>query len=142
MRKFWLVVVIFCGMYIAPNGAWAQDTHSDLPDTPSASAEAKHGDQVQREVSWRSLPKDFFHDQKNIWSFPAQLAKGRHWVPTLAVVGGTAGLLIADPHVMPYFRRHSRNLDDINDTFDAPITTGEVIAVPASLLVAGYIRHD
>ena len=26
--------------------------------------------------------------------------------------------------------------------FDAPITTGEVIVVPASLLVAGYVRHD
>src|SRR5439155_13135685 len=47
-----------------------------------------------------------------------------------------------DPHVMPFFRDHSRNLDDINDVFDAPITTGEVIAVPASLLLAGYIRHD
>ena len=26
--------------------------------------------------------------------------------------------------------------------FDSPITTGEVVAVPASLLVAGYVRHD
>jgi membrane-associated phospholipid phosphatase len=58
------------------------------------------------------------------------------------VVGGTAGLIVADPHIMPYFRDHARNLDDLNDTFDAPITTAEVIAVPASLLFAGYVRHD
>src|SRR5207248_3352975 len=32
--------------------------------------------------------------------------------------------------------------DDINDVFDSPITTGEVLAVPASLLAAGYLRHD
>lgn len=43
---------------------------------------------------------------------------------------------------MPYFRHHERNLDDMNDVFDAPITSGEVIAVPASLMVAGYLRHD
>ena len=98
---------------------------------------------TNREVTWRSLPKDFLHDQKAIWLlFPAQLAKGHYWLPTLAVAGGTAGLIVADPHAMPYFRSHSRNLDDVNDTFDAPITTAEVIALPASLLVAGYARHD
>jgi hypothetical protein len=43
---------------------------------------------------------------------------------------------------MPYFRSHARNLDDVNDTFDAPITTAEVIALPAALLVAGHARHD
>ena len=71
---------------------------------------------------------DFLHDQKAIWLlFPAQLAKGHHWLPALAIAGGTAGLIVADPHAMPYFRSHSRNLDDVNDTFDAPITSAEVI---------------
>jgi membrane-associated phospholipid phosphatase len=93
-------------------------------------------------VSWRTLPGDFLHDQKDIWLFPGQLAKGRHWIPTLAITGVTAGLIVADPHVMPYFRSHAGRLDDLNDTFDAPITTAEVIALPASLMVAGYIRHD
>jgi membrane-associated phospholipid phosphatase len=37
---------------------------------------------------------------------------------------------------------HARNLDDLNDTFDAPITSAEVIALRAALLVAGYARHD
>jgi membrane-associated phospholipid phosphatase len=82
------------------------------------------------------------HDQKAIWTFPGQWARGRHLAPTLAIAGITAGLIAADPHAMPYFQKHGRNLDDLNDTFDAPITSGEVIAVPASLLVAGYIRHD
>ena len=50
------------------------------------------------------------------------------------------GLIVADPHVMPYFRSHAGRLDDLNDTFDAPITTAEVIALPASLMVAGYVR--
>jgi hypothetical protein len=138
-------VLAFCLLFCLPHRAGAQDNNPSLPDSPSQAAEiAKHGNDApaRRETTWRSLPGDFLHDQKGIWTFPVQLAKGKHWVPTLAVVGGTAGLIIADKHVMPYFRDHARNLDDINDTFDAPITSAEVIVVPASFLVAGYLRHN
>ena len=62
--------------------------------------------------------------------------------PMIAIAGGTAGLIFADPHVMPYFRTHAKNLDDINDVFDSSITTGEVVALPVVLLISGYIRHD
>lgn len=143
IQKLSLFVFLFCaGIWAAPNIAHAQDPHADLPDSPSESARAKHGSQVDRVATWRSVPKDFLHDQKSIWLFPTQLARGQYWLPTLAVAGGTAGLMVADPHAMPYFRSHARNLDDINDVFDSPITTGEVLAVPGSLLVAGYLRHD
>ena len=142
-QKLWLLVFVFCaGICAPPNWACAQDSRADLPESPSELSRAKHGDQVEREVSWRTLPKDFLHDQKNIWLFPTQWAKGRYLLPTLAIAGATAGLIVADPHVMPYFRDHSRNLDDINDVFDSTITTGEVLALPASLLFAGYVRHD
>jgi membrane-associated phospholipid phosphatase len=137
-----LVVVFAC----TRESANSQTSKSQWPDSPSHSREA-YGESSDspsnREVSWRSLPKDFLHDQKGIWLlFPAQLAKGHYWLPTLAIAAGTAGLIVADPHAMPYFRSHARNLDDLNDTFDAPITSAEVIAVPAALLVAGYARHD
>jgi membrane-associated phospholipid phosphatase len=142
-QKMSLLVFVLCwAICAAPNISYAQDARADLPDSPSESARAKHGRQVDREVTWRSVPKDFLHDQKRIWLFPTQLAKGRYWLPTLAIAGGTAGLLVADPDAMPYFRNHARNLDDINDVFDSPITTAEVLALPASLLVAGYVRHD
>ncbi len=141
------LVVLIC---LAVNGGvtpcgWAQDKGGNLPDAPAPAA--RSGDSGTesfsgREVTWRSLPRDFLHDQKDIWLFPTQLARGRHWIPTLAVISGTAGLIVADPHVMPYFRDHAGNLDDLNDTFDAYISTGIVAAVPAALLGAGYIRHD
>ena len=126
-----------------PNWAVSQ-TSNDLPDSPSEVSRIKHRNDPgsDREVSWKSLPKDFLHDQKEIWLFPKQLGKGRYWVPTLAVTAGTAGLIYADPHAMPYFRTHARNMDDINDVFDPLITSAEVIAVPVVLLGAGYIRHD
>ncbi|HEY6489284.1 MAG: phosphatase PAP2 family protein [Terracidiphilus sp.] len=96
----------------------------------------------QREATWRSMPGDFLHDQRALWTFPIKVAKGHHLLPVAIVVGGTVGLIYADPHVMPYFRNHQKNWDDVNDVFDPLISTGEVIALPAGLLAAGYIRHD
>jgi len=143
--KPWLPIIVWCGvLYCLTGRSSAQASNSDLPDAPSQSRLFRHRNDpgFDREVSWRSLPKDFLHDQKDVWLFPTQLARGRYWFPTLAVAGGTAGLLVADSHVMPYFRTHAGNLDDVNDVFDPLITSAEVIAVPVSLLVAGYARHD
>jgi membrane-associated phospholipid phosphatase len=116
-----------------------------LPDAPepTAASTIRPDRADEREVTWRTLPADFLHDQKEIWTgFPGQLARGHHWVPVLAVAGVTAGLIYADPHVMPYFRSHAKNIDKLNDVFDPMITTGEVAALPALLLAAGYMRHD
>jgi membrane-associated PAP2 superfamily phosphatase len=144
--KLWLLALVFSlSLCDSPKPASAQDGNPDLPESPSQlSRSAKSGTHSpsDREVTWRTLPKDFLHDQKAIWLFPTQLAKGRYLLPTLAIAGGTAGLIVADPHAMPYFRSHARNLDDINDTFDAPITSAEVVALPVSLMIAGYLRHD
>ena len=132
-------------LYLQP-WSTAQDSAPTLPDSPSQTERTYNqasDSPTARKVTWRGLPHAFFHDQKEIWwIYPGQLAQGRHLAPTLSIAAVTAGLLFADPHAMPYFQKHARNLDDFNDTFDAPITTGEVIAVPASLLVAGYLRHD
>jgi membrane-associated PAP2 superfamily phosphatase len=135
-----------CGapMFCALNQASAQTT-GGVPDNPAQSTRPKKDSSTSpaaREVTWRSLPKDFLRDQKDIWTFPVQLAKGHHWLPTLSITGVTAGLIVADPHVMPYFQDHARNLDRLNDVFDPSITTAEVIAVPTSLLLTGYLRQD
>ena len=153
-----LLLICLCYLF-ASNSALAQD-YASLPDDPGLMAlpelkasPDKPGQAVkpavdattgvpQREATWRSLPGDILHDQKDLWMFPLQLAKGRHWVPTLVVLGGTVGLIYADPKDAPYFRNHQRNWDDFNDVFDPLITTGEVISLPAGLMAAGYVRHD
>ena len=131
IRNLYTFFVVYAALALYPQHALAQVRGSDLPDSPSASQLERHRNDpgAEREVSWRSLPKDFLHDQKEIWTFPIQLGKGRHWAPTLAISAVTGGLIVADPHAMPYFESHARNLDDINDVFDPLITTGEVIAV-------------
>ena len=145
MNRLPRLIVIVC-MIVACMPKWASSQDSQPPDSPSHAREsAGEGSDspTNRVVTWHSLPKAFLQDQKAIWwLFPAQLGKGHHWLPTLAIAGGAAGLIVADPHAMPYFRSHARNLDDLNDTFDAPITSAEVILLPASLMVAGYARHD
>ena len=144
-KRLTLTIILCAGIGAPFTQSSAQSINSDLPDAPSEVEFHPHhgGDPASdRQVSWGSLPKDFLHDQKKIWLFPGQLAKGKHWMPTLVIVGGTAVLIATDKYTMPYFRNHQSNLDDVNDVFDAYITTAEVIAVPASLMVAGYIRHD
>jgi membrane-associated PAP2 superfamily phosphatase len=147
MRKTgtrFLLLLLICGMG-GRTRALAQMDDSNLPDAPSEVSlhPVRPNDPAsERTVSWRSLPKDFLHDQKGIWLFPAQLAKGKHWLPAVTITGVTAGLIVADPHAMPYFGSHSRGLDDINDVFDSTITAAETIVLPVSLLAAGYARHD
>jgi hypothetical protein len=125
--------------------ACGQELRLSLPEAPVATSTrlASFPNPSQDvDVSWRKLPKRVLRDQKDIWLFPTQLARGHYWATTVVVAGGTSGLIVADPHVMPYFRRHARNLDDINDAFDGSITTAEIGIVPLSVLVGGYIRHD
>lgn len=143
--KWFLLIYLVVGVLAAENQAAAQASDSNLPDAPSeVSLHPVHSDDPasERTVTWRSLPKDFLHDQKGIWLFPAQLAKGKHWIPTVTITGVTAGLIVADPHAMPYFGNHARNIDDINDVFDSSISAAEIVILPASLLAVGYARHD
>jgi len=155
------VFVAWAGIGGLSSQTWAQSDQASLPDNPIP-ADASPADaspptfaddpggperQIpqspnEREATWKTLPSNYLHDQKDIWLFPTQLARGHHWVPTLAVSGITAGLIVADPHVMPYFRNHAKNLDKLNDGFDPMITTAEVILVPGALMASGYIRHD
>lgn len=125
--------------------AFGQASRPNLPDAPEPAGAAlpEPPPDASRVITWRSLPGAFLHDQKEIWfGFPDHLAHGHSWVPLVAVSAVTAGLIVADKHDMPYFRSHQGQWDDFNDTFDSYITTGEVVAVPAGLLIAGYARHD
>jgi membrane-associated phospholipid phosphatase len=148
-----LILLACLGIAFASEATFAQD-YLNLPDDPGLLISPHNPGQSaeptvdtttgtpQREATWRSLPGDFFHDQKDLWTFPVRLAHGHALVPTALVLGGTVGLIFADSHDTPYFRNHQKNLDDFNDVFDPLITTGEVIALPAGLMAAGYIRHD
>jgi membrane-associated phospholipid phosphatase len=105
---------------------------------PSSPATASSG---PRDVSWVKLIPNLASDQKHIWMFPVALTHGRHWVPTLAVLGVAAALLALDPHEGAYFRR-STAFGEFNRVFSGNNTALGIILPPASLYVTGLVRRD
>lgn len=92
-------------------------------------------------VTWREVPGDFLHDQKEIWLFPTKLAKGHFLVPTMLVVGGTAALIAADPHVMPHFRQTTA-FHGFNQAFSGTVSGALIAAVPSAIYLEGLLRKN
>jgi membrane-associated phospholipid phosphatase len=118
-----------------------QPTQETQQATPSEAPKPDMPTAKERDVSWRTLPRNFLQDQREIWLFPTQLAKGRHWLPVVGVVGATAILIAADPHDTPYFRRTGR-FEGFNDVFSGRITGAGIALVPVAFLVGGHLRKD
>ena len=93
------------------------------------------------DISWKHLPMRVLGDQKELWLFPTQLARGRHWVPTLAIAGVTGALIATDPHDQPYFRNNSA-FDETSEIFSTTNTEIAIIGFPAAVYLTGLLRHD
>jgi membrane-associated phospholipid phosphatase len=117
-----------------PTQETRQTARADAPKQTTTTA-------GERDVSWRTLPRNFLQDQKKIWLFPTQIAKDQHWLPTIGVTGVTAILIAADPHDAPYFRR-TGSFEGFNDAFSGRITGAGIALVPVAFLVGGHLRKD
>jgi membrane-associated phospholipid phosphatase len=93
------------------------------------------------DISWKHFPMRILEDQKDLWLFPTQLARGRHWVPTLAITGATGVLIATDPHDEPWFRNKPA-FRETSKIFSATNTGAVEIGVPATVYVVGLLRHD
>jgi membrane-associated phospholipid phosphatase len=96
---------------------------------------------VNGDVSLKTLTFNILRDQKLVWLFPLDLAKGQHLIPAAAIVGTTAGLIQADPPALRYFGR-TTDWNRFNESFNGAVTGSFEAAVPASLYVFGLVRHD
>jgi len=94
-----------------------------------------------RQVSWKLLPSNVLHDQKQVWLFPASLVHGRHWAPTTGLVLATAGLVALDPYDAPYFRQ-TQAFSQFNRVFSFDNTVALMAVVPTTAYLAGLVRHD
>ena len=99
------------------------------------------GEPPQRQVSWKLLPSNVLHDQKQVWLFPASLAHGRHWAPTAGLVFATAGLVALDPHTAPYFRQ-TQTFNQFNRVLSFNNTLALMAAAPITAYAVGRVRHD
>jgi membrane-associated phospholipid phosphatase len=100
-----------------------------------------HGSTKDPDISWKHMPMRVLEDQKALWLFPTQLARGRHWVPTLAIAGATGVLIATDPHDQPYFR-NNRAFEETSKIFSTTNTAIAEIGFPAVVYVTGLLRHD
>jgi membrane-associated phospholipid phosphatase len=141
LRQFLLALALCCSVSIAGVLHGQEAAPAAVPTATALPAQAAQTPPAERDVSWRQLPTNVFHDQKDIWLFPTKLGQGRHWLPTAIVVGATAGLLAADAHDAPYFRR-TASFADFNRTFSGKATNLGIFLVPTSFYAIGLIRKD
>ena len=146
MRLSVALIVLFS--FIIPSGISAQtspDDQTSLPSfPPSTTPEAPTAHSVpsfDRPVSWKLLLPNILSDQKHIWTFPVRLAHGHNWIPTVAVLGTTGGLLALDPTEANYFRRTS-SFHEFNNIFSSNATGISMVVAPASFYIVGLIRKD
>lgn len=93
------------------------------------------------EISWKHFPMRVIEDQKDLWLFPTQLARGKHWVPTLAITGATGALIATDPHDQPYFR-DNKAFEETSEILSTSNTGIVEIGVPVTTYVVGLLRRD
>jgi len=111
------------------------DSTQNVPVAPPASP------QPYRTVSLRKLPGNILEDQKEIFLFPKDLAKGKHWLPTIGVLGGTVALVASDPYTAPSFRTTTR-FNGFNRGLSAVNTAAFIAAVPVAMYGVGWLRKD
>jgi membrane-associated phospholipid phosphatase len=124
-------VSVFLALLIAGGSVRGQ-----TPDVPAAPAS-----ETGRQVSWLRLGPNLVSDQKRIWTFPAQVVRGRHVWPTLAVVGATAALILTDAQTAPHFR-NTTAFHGFNSVFTSNATDMGMLAAPALLYAGGLIARN
>jgi hypothetical protein len=150
--SLWILSAVICALGVAagqtppdPSGALHSapaaiqpSETSSLPDVLRSPAIA--APRGERAVSWKLLVPNLLHDQKQIWTFPAEVTTGKHWKPTLGFVAATAGLVALDPSDSPYFR-HTSTYRGFNEVFSSRNTTLGMVALPAGFYAVALARH-
>ena len=128
---------------IRATSAFGQETGAPVsPDSnENVAAELPASVTMDRSVSWKKLPGNILEDEKTIVLFPKDLAKGRHWWPTIGIVGGTAVLVASDPYTAPAFRT-TTSFSGFNRGLSAVNTAAFIALVPAAMYGVGWWRKD
>ena len=120
--------------------------HGRAQSLPSSDADTRPGVTSESLISPTLMLQRIATDQKRIWMFPVEAAKGKHWKPVLGVIGVTAGLVALDPIDTPLFQRASFQqtpvIHGINHVLSGTNTGLLIAAVPISFYLAGLARKD
>ncbi len=135
MRK--VLVAIFVSLSLAWS-AWAQGD-ADNPPNPTGSQQVPPA--TDRSVSWRQMIPNLADDQKRIWTFPARLTHDHYWIPALAVVAVTAGLVAADSRIERPLATTTA-FHGFNSVFSSTAASAGIVIVPVSLYAVGLLKKD
>jgi membrane-associated phospholipid phosphatase len=126
--------LIIFSVYGAGVGPVSAQTSASAVSTPAAQL-------TDRSVSLKQLPGNILSDQKDIWLFPVKLAHGKHWWPTVGILGGSTALIATDAHTAPPFRTTTA-FNGFNNAFSDTNSAAYIAAVPAVLYGVGWLRKD
>jgi hypothetical protein len=133
---------VFLGMCLMTCiGAFASSPDDPQDKPPSKSPTQPVSLDEGRPVNLKTIVPDILHDQRTIWTFPAKLARGEYWKPTLGLGLALGGLVALDPHDTPYFRNNS-TYSGFNRRMTGTNTALATALVPASFYVLGLVRKD
>jgi len=144
-RRLLLPILLTASLLLGAEARTAsgQDSGTAAPrdSTQNVSVAQPGSPQPYRPVSLRKLPGNILEDQKEIFLFPKDLAKGKHWWPTIGVLGGTVALVASDPYTAPSFRTTTR-FNGFNRGLSAVNTAAFIAAVPVAMYGVGWLRKN
>jgi membrane-associated phospholipid phosphatase len=142
-----LLLVVAVGM---PQRSAAQDskeedrTNESLPNVTSPASFTFDPSSPKKEIYWKGwlrFAPNVLKDQKQIWSFPFSLAKGRNLKSTVIVVGLTAGLVALDPFSGKYFQ-DNESYNGFNRVLSGPNTALAMEIIPTAFYGISLLRRD
>jgi membrane-associated phospholipid phosphatase len=119
----------------------AEPTQVSGNTSSSASNASTTPDPADLEVSWRKMPARFLHDEKDMWLFPTKVGKGKAWIPTAIIVGGTAVFIKEDPPLERKVRQ-TTIFSDYNKVLKSSISGGLITVIPVGFYAISLLRHD
>jgi len=144
-RRLLLPILLTASLLLGAEArtAFGQDSGTAAPpdSTQNVAVAQPASAQPYRTVSLRKLPGNILEDQKEIFLFPKDLAKGKHWWPTIGVLGGTVALVASDPYTAPPFRTTTR-FNGFNRDLSAVNTAAFIAAVPVAMYGVGWLRKN
>lgn len=141
----WLPTLAIAARFLvlAPSGSQFAATPDPDPGqaTPVATAPVAPSATCS---SIKSFAKNFFGDQKRIWTFPAKVVTGHDVIPVLVVPAVTTGIVFGvDPTEGKYFRTQASTFNGFNNAFSEHRTTAATLLSPAALAGVGLLtRHS
>lgn len=121
--------------------AFAASPENPQIESPSKSSFPPDPAGSVRPLNWKSFAPNVLQDQKSIWTFPAQLAHGKHWKPALGITAAVGAMIALDAYDTPYFRRTSA-FSGFNRGLSGTNTALAFTLVPASFYALGQVRKD